>query len=327
MTLRVVVLGAGVVGLTTAVSLAESPLDVEVRVDADTPPRLTTSAAAGATWDPYLAEPADLVHGWSLHTLATLSRLAAVEDSGVSMCEGTHQSLVARELPAWTEAVGARPCTPRELRPGYVMGWHYRAPLVDMPRYLDHLVRRLEKAGGRLAERHYASMEEALPEAPVLINCTGSGARSLVPDPQVQAARGQLVVVENPGIRDFFCDDTPGAEEPGAEELVYFYPHGAHVVLGGTLETGRWTTRPDRRAAAEIVRRCARIEPRLADARVLKHRVGLRPLRPTVRLGPERLGDTLVVHNYGHGGAGITLSWGCARQCADLVRRQARHAA
>ena len=46
----------------------------------------------------------------------------------------------------------------------------------------------------------------------------------------------------------------------------------------------------------------------------------LRPTRPQVRLEAEPPGTgPLVVHNYGHGGAGVTLSWGCAREAAGLA--------
>ena len=54
----------------------------------------------------------------------------------------------------------------------------------------------------------------------------------------------------------------------------------------------------------------------LAGARVLRHKVGLRPGRPTVRV--EREGD--VIHCYGHGGCGVTVSWGCADDVVDLAR-------
>jgi D-amino-acid oxidase len=47
---------------------------------------------------------------------------------------------------------------------------------------------------------------------------------------------------------------------------------------------------------------------------------GLRPHRAkSYRLEPELLGNKLVVHNYGHGGAGITMSWGCAQEVIDII--------
>ena len=62
------------------------------------------------------------------------------------------------------------------------------------------------------------------------------------------------------------------------------------------------------------------MEPRLKGVEVLSVRVGLRPLRPTVRLEREVLADgSPVIHNYGHGGAGYTLSWGCAQDVLKLV--------
>ena len=314
---EVLVIGAGLAGLTTAVCLAESGMDV--RVDTDRPPAATTSAAAGAMWDPYMAEPAHLVERWSHVTLSVLAELSADAGTGIRLLEGTHESRVPCEMPAWGSLVRARACAPSELRPGFVTGWRYRAPVVDMPQYLDYLTRRLSKAGGHVRTRRYDTLEDAMCEAPVVVNCSGTGARSLVADASVDAVRGQLVVVENPGIRSFFCDDTPGAEE-----LTYIFPHSDAVVLGGTFVPGDWGLRPDESAAREIIRRCTAVEPSLGGARVLGHRVGLRPVRPEVRLAEESHEGTLLLHNYGHGGAGLTLSWGCARDVAERVRRAVR---
>ncbi|MET8812896.1 FAD-dependent oxidoreductase [Streptomyces sp. NPDC004549] len=313
MSADVVVVGAGVVGLTTAVCLAETGLNV--RVDSDRPPGETTSAAAGAMWDPYLVEPAHLVEEWGRATLAELNALSADENTGVQLVEGTHESRLPCPIPAWGSAVEARLCSPGELRQGFVTGWRYRAPLVDMPRYLRYLTERFAQAGGHLRRYRHRTLDEAAREAPVVVNCTGAEARFLAQDTAVRPLRGQLVVVENPGIRSFFCDDTPGAEE-----LTYIYPHSDTVVLGGTTVDGVWDTRPDEDAAREIVRRCVEVEPSLAGARVVGHRVGLRPVRTEVRLTEESRDGTLLVHNYGHGGAGVTLSWGCAREVAERVR-------
>ncbi|MCC5481264.1 FAD-dependent oxidoreductase [Streptomyces sp. NPDC059680] len=310
---RAVVIGAGVAGLTTAVCLAESGWDV--RVDSDRPPGETTSAAAGAMWDPYLVEPAHLVGPWSRETLSVLTALSADADTGVRLLEGTHESRIPCDMPAWGSSVDAQACAPDELHPGFVTGWRYRAPVVDMPHYLRYLTRRLARAGGRIHRHHYNTLDEATREAPVVVNCSGIGARSLAADTSVEAVRGQLVVVENPGIRSFFCDDTPGAAE-----LTYIYPHADVLVLGGTSERDNWDLRPDRAAAQEIIRRCTAVEPSIGAARVITHRVGLRPARTRVRLGEESREGTLLLHNYGHGGAGLTLSWACAREVAERVR-------
>ncbi|MEU9652668.1 FAD-dependent oxidoreductase [Streptomyces sp. NPDC048110] len=313
MSANAVVIGAGVAGLTTAVCLAESGM--RVRVDADLAPGETTSAAAGAMWDPYLAEPRALVERWAVTTLAELTSLSSDGDTGIRIVEGTQESRTPCPLPTWAGAVGARRCTPEELRQGFVTGWRYRAPVVDMPRYLDYLARRFTRAGGTFRRHRYETVADAMREAPVVVNCSGTGARALVDDPEVEAVRGRLVVVENPGIASFFCDDTPGADQ-----LTYIYPHSDTVVLGGTSGRGEWDVTFDDGAAEQIVRRCVAVEPSLAGARVLEQRMGLRPVRKRVRLTDERHEDGLLVHNYGHGGAGVTLSWGCAREVVERVR-------
>ena len=118
--------------------------------------------------------------------------------------------------------------------------------------------------------------------------------------------RGQVVVTQNPGITEFFI----GLGDESAD-LSYIFPHGDTVVLGGTEGHGDWRLEPDPATADRILRDCAAIEPALRGARVIAHRVGLRPVRPAVRLEAGRLpGGQTIVHNYGHGGAGVSLAWG-----------------
>jgi D-amino-acid oxidase len=109
-------------------------------------------------------------------------------------------------------------------------------------------------------------------------------------------------------------------EEP-APRWAGWFPHGDHVVLGGCADEDDWRLEPDPVLADEIVRRCAAIEPRLAEARVIEHRVGLRPARSEIRLEEVALGASRCVHNYGHGGTGVALAWGCARDVCSIVAR------
>jgi D-amino-acid oxidase len=150
----------------------------------------------------------------------------------------------------------------------------------------------------------------------VIVNCSGYGARNLVPDRDVTAVRGQAVVVRNPGITEFFVG-SGAARWP----LTYLFPHDDVVLLGGTEEHGSASREPDPGTAERIVAACAAIRPQLRDVEVLEHRVGLRPVRRSVRLEAESQthDGVTVVHSYGHGGAGVTLSWGCAEDAAQLV--------
>lgn len=302
----VLVIGAGVSGLTTAVRLAEAGFRVRVR--AEQPPQRTTSAAAGAIWGLHLIGPDARLAGWAWRTHATLQDLAKDPDTGVRLVSGTEVSRTPVPAPDWAQALaGFRVCRPDELPDGFTSGWRFTAPVADMPAYLAYLTRRLADAGTTIEP----GAVRDLPANPLVVNCTGVGARDLVPDGDVAPVRGQVVVVDNPGIDEFFAEDT--REE--TSELTYVIPHGGHVLLGGTAEAGRYDLDPDPATAAAIVARCATLLPALADAPIREHRVGLRPGRPTVRL--ER--DGHVVHNYGHAGAGVTLSWGCADEVLALA--------
>lgn len=311
----VTVIGAGVIGLTTAICLAES--GARVAVHAAQPPDQTTSMAAGALWGPHLVGADDRVPGWAEVTRRTLRELMGYPF--VRECAGVSATASPGQLPDGAAGVtDITPCAPGEVPPGYAYAWRYSAPLVSMPAYLGYLHDRYRRAGGLPVEpASYPTLAAAAREAgsPVLVNCSGAGARSLVPDPDVVAVRGQVVIARNPGINEFFV----GVGGPLAE-LTYVFPHGGRLVLGGTEQVDDWRLEPDPAAAYRIVAACAAVVPAVATAEVVAHRVGLRPLRSSVRLDAEQAErGAAIVHNYGHGGSGVTLSWGCARDAATLA--------
>ncbi|WP_208609497.1 FAD-dependent oxidoreductase [Streptomyces atriruber] len=308
----VIVVGSGVVGLTTAVVLAE--LGRRVRVWSREPAERTTSAVAGGLWWPYRIEPEESAGAWALDSLAVYEELAGRDArTGVRMVEGVHAETGLDELGAWASRVSGLRVAERAEYAG--RGLWARLPLIDMPVHLAWLRGRLRAAGGVLEERAVGRLAEPLTEAAAVVNCAGLGARDLVPDAEVYPVRGQLVVVENPGVETWFT-----AADSASHATTYFLPQPGGLVLGGTAEDGDWSVEPDPAVADAIVARCAAVRPEIAGARVLAHRVGLRPARRRVRLERARVPEGgVLVHNYGHGGGGVTVAWGCAQEAARLV--------
>jgi D-amino-acid oxidase len=304
---RVVVVGAGVVGLSCAVRLLEA--GHQVGVVARDLPLETTSSVAAAIWYPYRAYPVERVSGWSHATFTALEALADVDGTGVRMLPGNELHRTAQADPWWRDAV---PTLTRvtALGPPYVDGWSFVAPVVEMPVYLPWLAARVEALGGTITRMALSALPD---HAEVVVNATGLGARRMADDSSMSPVRGQVVYVEQVGLERWWLD---GAAPGGP---VYVVPRSKDIVVGGTDDEGEWDRRPDPDVAKLILSRAVGLVPALARAKVIGHRVGLRPARPSVRLEAEDAEGRRVVHCYGHGGAGVTLSWGCADEVADLV--------
>ncbi|NYJ02045.1 D-amino-acid oxidase [Nocardioides thalensis] len=302
---RVIVVGAGVIGLSCAVRLAEAGHRVDV-VARDLP-RETTSAVAGAFWSPHGALPVERARAWSARSYDVFTELASDPASGVVLRPGTEVFATEQPEPEWR---GAVPDLAREtsLPEGYADGWTFTTPVVEMPLYLDWLAARLAALGGTLTRINLS----ALPPtgdgegADLVLDCAGLGARLFAGDLSVEPVRGQVVVVEQVGLDRVWFDPAGPT---------YVVPRSGDIVVGGTLQPGEWSRTPDPAAADDILARAARLVPEIAGARVLRHKVGLRPARPEVRV--ERQGD--VIHCYGHGGNGVGLSWGCADEVVSLA--------
>lgn len=308
----IVIIGAGVSGLTTGVALLEA--GHPVRLVAEEVPGVT-SLAAGAMWGPYLVEPWERVRDWSLASLSAFEALSDDPAAGVRMVSGVEAARTRVPAPPWSGLLpNFRTCAPDELPVGFAGGYRFTVPLIDMPVYLQYLLDRFQQAGG-VVERATIQSLNAVEHASAIINCAGLAGGDLAGDPGVQPIRGQHVVVKNPGITEFFSEDTGLSPD-----LLCIYPHGETVVLGGSAVDGEGDLQYDPETAQAIVDRCAEIEPALATAQVIAHRVGARPTRVEVRVEAERLANgATVFHNYGHGGSGVTLSWGCAGEIAALV--------
>ena len=313
---RLAVIGAGVTGLTCGVLFAES--GYAATIFARESGRQTTSGVAAAIWFPYDAEPADHVARWSLATYKVLRELACDRGSGVSMVELRAFARAGKiAVPAWAELLGARELAATEVpRHVFTSGYAVRVPLIDTTTHLDYLAARFTAAGGTFVHAAFDSFDDVAAEHRVIVNCSGVGAMKLARDSDLEPHRGQVVIVAKLELPyAIVCDDPP---------LMYAIPRGNDCVLGGTNEISDDTT-PAAADTRQIVTEAARvlgIEP----PAIVGERVGLRPFRRSgVRLERERLPDgRIVIHNYGHGGSGFTLSWGCAEAALELHRAGGR---
>jgi D-amino-acid oxidase len=311
----VAIVGAGVSGLTCGVLFAER--GHRTVIFAREIGQQTTSGAAAALWFPYDVEPADKVIPWALETRQTLVDLARKPDSGVSMIKLRQFSRTGEiQIPDWAIPLSARTVIPSEVEGSlklFKSGFSLQVPLMDATIYLDYLTSRFLNAGGEInANIYFEKLEDVDPRFDLVINSAGIGARELVHDADLEPHRGQVAIV--PKIEDLscaiVCDDAP---------LMYAVPRTNDCLLGGTNDLSD-DVAADPATTDRILDECSRA---LAIDRpnVLAERVGLRPFRKSgVRLERDALRDGRgVIHNYGHGGSGFTLSWGCAREVLQLA--------
>jgi D-amino-acid oxidase len=323
---QVTILGAGVVGLTTAITLAQRGVRARVLFD---PSRVGQSSwVAPALFTPYAGtEPARFAR-WTRGAFAKLKAIANESpESGVRMGElreycyqRSHYQTWMTELLAMRELAPPAPCASANTSV---------RPHVDMLRYMPWLEAQARGLGVEFVARVVGSLSEAAgPEDRAVINCSGVGARRLVPDPLVKPMHGQLVHCPNDlGLTHSVHDDAPGGL------VTYVFTFADRLVLGGTFEAGRDDAQTDGPALEAIVDRCRELLrldgfPRWADLAKTRSRV-IAGVRPTRGLGSEyehtrveldRLPDGRpLIHNYGHGRAGVTLSWATAADAADLT--------
>lgn len=308
---RVAIVGAGVSGLTCAVVFAESGFAASVL--AEHIGDRTDSAAAAAIWYPYDVGSDSEVMSWALISYGRFLELVRLPETGVSRVElRVFSRLGAIEPPDWSQPFATHALPANDIPTAFVSGFSIGVPLIETSKYLSYLQARLTNAGGSLTGAvRFESLDEVDDSFDLVVNCSGIGARELVPDAAMEPHRGQVAIVGKLNLPyAVVCDDPP---------LMYAIPRTQDCVLGGTNEVSD-DRAPDSSATANIIKECQRVLGFPAPD-LIAERVGLRPGRSSgVRVAAEKLRDgRKVIHNYGHGGAGFTLSWGCAQTVLELA--------
>jgi len=289
--MQIIVVGSGLVGLSCAYRLAEAGHGVTV-VSAGKPAESTSAIAGGLIYPP-IDRPDERVLRWTVRGLEVFRTQDA---PGVRMRRGWIRIADGAPDPAWFAVMDEPVRTGSRLE--------FTTAVVNTPVYLAWLAERVAALGVRTEYRVVSTLDGA----ELVVNAAGLGGGVLAGDTGMVPVGGQIVHLADPGLAGFAVDES-------GPDLSYVIPHGTHVVCGGTEEPGRGDVEPNPSVASDIVRRCRALVPELADAAVLRTLVGLRPFRPEIRV--ERVDQ--VIHCYGHGGAGITLAWGCADDVVTLA--------
>lgn len=332
MALQVAVVGAGVIGTSVALHLAQSYQDqYSITIIADKLTPDTTSDKAVGMVIPFDVTPlggsVDGIGDPAQWLRDTISHIKSLYDSpeggemGISLVHG----IVANDsedgaIPWWVEQTigfqmlsqedGAKLNVPEQYKTIVSFG----AYIVDGRIYLPRLMDKFRQLGGRVLQRKVTNLSE-LHNYNVIINCTGLGSYSLVPDTTMYPIRGDIVSVEAPWVKEF-------AILHSSNDITTIYPRSHDVVLGVTAVSNDWSEESCPTTSANIIEKCSKVVPSLANAKVRKTWRCLRPGRPKIRLccdetTPE---EPIVIHCYGHEAKGVSFHWGCAVEVRKLVK-------
>ncbi|EGG17159.1 26S proteasome regulatory subunit S2 [Cavenderia fasciculata] len=304
-------LGCGCIGLSTGIILLKSGKVNNVSIwSRDLPPN-TTSNKAAAVWYPFLSNPPDKVGRWSQETMDYF-KLHIINDKKSGTLVKKVNEVFKRpkkEDPEWKPYIPSfRRIRQDELPKGYVDGYAIDDGFVmDTDMYMDYLVDTFKSLGGVIDQRTVVDIREPMVQANIVINCTGLGSRELIGDRTIYPARGQIIVIDKTTERSIFDEE---------DYIAYVIPRITNTVLGGTNQEHDYNTEINEKDTEEILDKVANISEEFhrKNIKILGVKVGLRPARDEIRLESEfhQDGRKLLVHNYGHGGSGFTVSWGCA---------------
>lgn len=311
----IAIIGQGVIGLTSAEALLNAGYHVDIISKDDLP--MTSSMGAGAYWWPHKAYPPQRVSLWSKVSYNRYKELSAIAGSGIYMHEHFRYCIIDDETRYALELTDSWEIIEQKDIPFNVSeAFRCIVPIMDVPVFMPWLKATVQKLGARFITRELSSLDELHDEYDIMINCSGLGAKSLADDSTVYPIRGQILRMEKPA--DFSNSFRLVHQPPG---LTLILPRSGDLLLGGTTSENDFNTTPSEADTHAIIERCAKVVPEVRDLKLLGTSAALRPGRPEVRLDAQTLSNgSVVIHNYGHGGSGYTVAFGCAVEVLEILK-------
>ncbi|MBI1326954.1 MAG: FAD-dependent oxidoreductase [Alphaproteobacteria bacterium] len=314
---EIIIIGAGITGLTTALTLQRAGYQTKI-ITKDYGIN-SASGVSAALWKPYEANPPERVLKWARHAYGVFQQEVMRPESGVLPIVAHNVLRKSFEKPFWHDVVEDGTLLKQEgSENDNVLGlYRFKTFVSDMSYYLPYLQKQYIDDGGTIELQQIKHIDECFAQGLVVINCTGMGSKLLADDKSMYPIRG-VVLIASKTMNENWSD----TQDPAY--MAYVIPRRDVMIMGGTHDDH--DTRPE--ATQEeidgIIKRCHALCPQTKNAEILGVKVGFRPMRPEIRLEAETLGgDKYIIHNYGHGGSGPTLSWGCAQEVLELVRAKA----
>ncbi len=310
MSKKIAIIGAGISGLSCAYLLSEKDYNITVFAKAFSPN--ITSNRAAAFWFPYHIRNDKRGIEWCKKSYAFYEKLSADSSTGISMKTliKVLRENVIEEKPVWMDFIPGGACNiiPKDqLQPGIAKAYNILVPLIETQIFLPYLQNLLEEKSVLFIEKTINHFNE-LPLFDIIINCTGLGSRNLCNDETVVPVRGQVGLIETKTEMPIYLDN---------EMPLYIVPRKDAMIVGGTYEDNIFEEATEPTTIERLLNNAYNVFPELKQQKIIGSWAGLRPYRATVRV--EREAGTNIIHNYGHGGSGFTLAFGCAEEVVYLA--------
>jgi len=310
---RIAIIGAGISGMSTAFLLMNKDYTITIYAKAFTPN--ITSNRAAAFWFPYHIRNDRRGIRWCQTSYEYYKKLARQKDTGISIRQLTKvlRKGVEEEEPIWVDFMpkdSYRIMHSNELSPGITKGYDVTVPLIETQIFLPYLQNQLQQSGVKFIERELANFDELSNDSDLLINCSALGARKLCNDDKVIPVRGQVGLLSPRNNLPIYLDN---------EKPIYIVPRKDAIIIGGTYEEQVETETTEPSTIQQIFNNAYEVFPELKEQQAVGSWAGLRPYRPEVRVEHEK--GTNIIHNYGHGGSGFTLAFGCAEEVVSIIDR------